>query len=175
MQGFRSMRHIINGDFKNGLTYWNYVKNESDDSVGRVKGEENYGYIKDLDKGDAKLFQGLYIENKPTVLRAVVKSSGDNCRIFVRNSETDELITYKDFNNTDWQKIDLEFLVPESANYRLGIERGEATKGEAYIKNAYLYGNFDKAYGYKRAVMDGGKLIYVYNEDNLDQISLFRE
>ena len=175
MHGFRSMRHIINGDFKNGLTYWNYIKNESENSVGRVKGEENYGYIKDLDKGDAKLFQGLYIENKPAVFRAVVKSSGEKCRLFIRNSATNELIAYKDFNNTEWEKIDLEFTAPESANYRLGIERGEAEKGEAYIKNAYLYGNFESAYGYKKAIMDEGKLIYVYDEDNLDQITLFRD
>ena len=43
------------------------------------------------------------------------------------------------------------------------------------IKNAYLFGNYQNAYGYKKAILDEGKLIYVYNEDNLDQITLYRE
>lgn len=176
LKGFRSMRHIRNGDFKDGIIYWNYLKNEDEDSAGRVRGEENYGYIKHLDKGDAKLYQGLYIEeNKPCVFRSVVKSSGDKCHVFIRNAETNELVAFKDFDNKDWQRIDIEFTVPAGGNYLLGIERGEAEKGEAYLKAASLYGNFESAYGYKRAILDEGKLIYVYDENNLDQITLYRD
>ena len=175
MDGFRSMMRIRNGDFKDGLVYWNYLKNDDENSVGRVRGEENYGYIKHLEKGDAKLYEGLYIENKPAVFRAEVRSSGDKCRLFIRSKETNELIAYKDFTNTEWERLEIEFTVPESGNYLLGIERGEALKGEANIKNAYLYGNYHNAYGYNKAILDEGKLIYVYNEDNLDQITLYRE
>ncbi len=171
MNCFRSMTAIHNGDFESaGLGFWSVRKNSEDDSVGvgyDEVGQEGtaYGYIKDLEKGDAAIYQGLYIKSdEMCTFRAKVQSSGDTCRLFVRDLDTQELIASKDFCNTDWQYEELEFKVPKSANYHIGIERGNAEKGWARIDNARLLGNFEPAFGYKRVIMDDGKVVYLYNE-----------
>lgn len=172
MSGFRSMTAMHNGDFENGGTaFWSMRKN-NEDSVGVAydeAGQEGtaYGYIKDLDKGDAAIYQGLYIEaDEYCTFRAKVQSSGDTCRMFVKDLETQELIASKEFNNTEWAYEHLEFKVPKDANYHVGIERGNAEKGWARIDNARLMGNFRGAYGYKRVIMDDGKVVYINNEIN---------
>ncbi|MBQ2881591.1 MAG: hypothetical protein IJE40_04935, partial [Clostridia bacterium] len=171
MNCFRSMTAIHNGDFESaGLGFWSVRKNSEDDSVGvgyDEVGQEGtaYGYIKDLEKGDAAIYQGLYIKSdEMCTFRAKVQSSGDTCRLFVRDLDTQELIAAKDFRNTDWQYEELEFKVPKSTNYHIGIERGNAEKGWARIDNARLLGNFDPAFGYKRVIMEDGKVVYLYNE-----------
>jgi hypothetical protein len=84
--------------------------------------------------------------------------------MFVKDLETQELIASKEFNNTEWAYEHLEFKVPKDANYHIGIERGNAEKGWARIDNARLMGNFRGAYGYKRVIMDDGKVVYINNE-----------
>ena len=141
--GYDCMKEMRNGDFeKTGEAYWVTVKNDDDASAGAAKddvGQEGtwYGYIDKLDQGDAKLYQGIKLEtNKPYVFRARVQSSGDTCRMFVRDQVTQEIIASKAFSNTSWEDVALTFEIPKTGNYQIGIERGNATKGWARIDSA---------------------------------------
>lgn len=171
MSGFRSMKAMHNGDFENGgSAFWSMRKNSSEDSAGvsfNDVGQEGsaYGYIKNLENGDAAIYQGLYITtDEYCTLRARVQTSGDPCRLFVKDLGTQTLIASKEISNTEWEYVTLEFRVPENANYHVGLEKGNATKGWARIDNARLMGNFQPANGYKRVILDRGKVVYVYNE-----------
>ena len=169
MTGFPSTRRMINGDFSQGRCFWNMKKNHSENSAGVHREQNNsYGYINNLSLGDAAIFQGLYIEkNKPCLFKAEVMTSGGKCRLFVRNSDTGETVACLDFSNTEWCEKQLEFTVPSSGNYRLGIERGKADSGYARIRAAAFGGN-ENADGYEKVIFDRGKIIYKYND------SLFR-
>ncbi len=172
MNGFHSMTEMHNGNFEDGgLAFWAYRKNANEksvyagrDSVGQDG--EVYGCIDHLDEGDAALYQGLYIKTgEKCTFRAMVQTSGDTCRMFVRNLDSGELIASKEFCNIEWKYEELEFEVPANDNYHIGIERGSAEKGWARIDNARLMGNYEGAFGYKKVIMDDGKVVYVYNED----------
>ena len=58
----------------------------------------------------------------------------------------------------------MEFTVPKSGNYHIGIERGKADSGWARIDNAMLLGNYEPAFGYSRVILDG-KVIYIMEKD----------
>lgn len=168
MNFFHSSKHFINGGFENGgFVFWSDRKNSNPDSVGvgfydndMPEGEggsvgKAYGYISHLDEGDAAIYQGLYISSaSPCCFWAKVQTSGVKCRMFVRNLDTGRLVASKDFSNTEWEDIQLDFTVPESANYHVGIERGTAKDGWARIDNAVLLGNDEAAFGYKRVGTD---------------------
>lgn len=171
MNCFHSMTSIHNGNFENsGLAFWSYRKNSDENSVGvghdpAGRDGDSYGYIDHLDAGDAALYQGLYIKSGEMCnFRAKVQSSGDTCRMFVRDLDTQELVASKEFCNTEWKQEELEFSVPKSGNYHIGIERGNASAGWARIDNAELLGNYDAAFGYKRVIMDDGKIVYIFEE-----------
>ncbi len=182
MNFFHSSKQFINGGFENGgFVFWSDRKNSNPESVGVGYYEDDmpeleggsqgkaYGYISHLDEGDAAIYQGLYISSsEPCCFWAKVQTSGATCRMFVRNLETGELIASKDFSNTEWEDIQLDFTVPESTNYHIGIERGKATKGWARIDNATLLGNCEAAFGYKRVGTDyqrPWKPLYYYNPE----------
>lgn len=143
--GYDCMTEMYNGDFeKTGEAYWVPLKNTDASSAGAAKddvGQEGtwYGYIDKLDKGDAKLYQGIKLESgKSYEFTAKVQSSGDTCRMYVRDQVTQELIASKVFSNTSWTDATLTFEVPKTGNYHIGIERGNATKGWARIDSAQL-------------------------------------
>lgn len=163
MNYFRSMKQFGNAEFADGRVFWSFRKNESEESAGVVRDDENYGFISGLDKGDAAIYQGLYIEaGLPCAFRARVKTDGAKCRMFVRSLDSGELVEKLDFDNTDWQELIMPFNVPESGNYHIGIERGEAENGSAYISLACLLGNHNGAFGYSDVIFDRGKVIYLY-------------
>ena len=163
MTGFRSMAHLQNGGFEQGRCFWAMRKNGDENSAGvNRNGEEPYGFIDLLEKGDAALYQGVYLKaGQPKLFKADVRSSGDACRLFVRSSDTGELIASLDFSNTSWEEKLLPFTVPEDGNYRIGIERGDASKGFAHIKAAVL-GTQDEADGSVSVEFDRGKMIFKY-------------
>ncbi len=177
MNYFHSSKQFINGGFENGgFVFWSGRKNKNPDSVGVGYYEEEnestgkaYGYIAHLEEGDAAIYQGLYISSaEPCCFWAKVRTSGCTCRVFVRNLETNELIISKEFSNTEWEDIQLDFSVPVSTNYHIGIERGNARDGRAEIDNATLLGNNEAAFGYKRVGTDyqrSWKPLYYYNPD----------
>ena len=144
MVGFDSMREIKNGDFEKGSIYWISRLKGSRASAGVGKDPvgqtgRGYGYIKDLELGDAALYEGIHLEADTRYrIRAVVKTSGDPVLIFVRDQMSDALVACQTVTYTKWQEISLEFSVSKSGNYRLGIERGEADKGFAYLDSFAL-------------------------------------
>lgn len=138
---FKSMRSMINGDFEYArLGYWVSKQNSDAASVGAKKESNNtFGFIDKLDKGDAKLYQGLWLNGGDGYeFSAKVKTSGAACRLFVRDLLTGTLIASREFDNTQWQTVRMEFTAPASANYHIGIERGNAESGFAYIDDACL-------------------------------------
>lgn len=175
MNYFHSSKQFLNGGFENGgFVFWSDRKNKNPDSVGvgyDEAGQQDcaYGYIAHLDEGDAAIYQGLYISSaEPCCFWAKLQTSGCKCRMFVRDLDTGELVAYKDFQNTEWEDVQLDFTVPKSTNYHIGIERGEATEGWARIDNATLLGNNEAAFGYKRVGTDyqrNWKPLYYYNPD----------
>ena len=135
---FTCANSITNGDFDYaGRAFWSLVGN-----AGVAEEEGNrIGYIKDFDVGDAKLYEGFSIEGEQEYeLKLDVCTSGDVCRLFVRDINTQETIAVKEVSNTEWQKIKFNFYVPKTANYQVGIERGDARRGWAKIDNVKMEG-----------------------------------
>ena len=124
-----------------------------------------YGYIDRLDEGDAALYQGLYFrKDVPVLFRSEIKTSGDPCRLFVRDLDTGALIASKEVRNTEWEEQLLAFRVPADGNYHVGIERGDAVKGFARMRAASL-GSQEAAFGFEDVIFDNGKMIFRYNDD----------
>ena len=170
--GFRSMKEIHNGRFNDGKAFWLEKKNSHADSVGVYRpqndGEKPFGFISHLNCGDAAIYQGLFVRAEDLCnFTAYVCTDGAKCRMFVRSAETGELIAHRDFDNSDILCLQLVFNVPVSGNYNIGIERGDASTGEARIYYAGVFGG-DAAPGYKRVenVDSGEKIIYFYNDFN---------
>ena len=164
MNYYRSMTAMHNEDFKDGIVFWSTRENGGEDSVGVCREEIPYGYIRNLDKGDAAIYQGLYLKSGlPLTFRATVRSSGETCRLFVKDLDTQELIAKLPFSNTDWEEKSLEFTVPKNGNYHIGLETGNATSGWAEIRRANLLGNPGPDYNYPE-VMDEkyDKKMYLY-------------
>ena len=132
--------------------------------MGVCREEIPYGYIRNLDKGDAAIYQGLYLKaGLPLTFRATVRSSGETCRLFVKDLDTQELIAKLPFSNTDWEEKTLEFTVPKNGNYHIGLEAGDAKSGWAEIRRANLLGNPGPEYNYPE-IMDEkyDKKMYLY-------------
>lgn len=146
MNLYQSMTRIKNGDFEDRESYWVLKENEKAGSAGISKysaGQQGtyMGYIQNLDKGDAKIYQGLFFQKDITyTFTANVQTSGDPVRLFVRNLDTQELIASKEITNTEWTEETLTFKVPEKGNYHIGLERGNATSGWARIDVASVEG-----------------------------------
>ena len=140
VHGYDSMASMHNGDFEyTGEAYWVSRPNNNAESAGAKNDSvgqdgEWYGYIDHLEEGDASLYQGIKLYDSQTYqFTAKVQSSGAACRMFVRDLNTQELIASKEFSNTEWAQVSWSFEVPETGNYQVGIERGEAVDGWARI------------------------------------------
>ena len=136
--GFDCMTAMKNGDFATKDIYWVSRLQNSQASAGAQQNldKENdwYGYIRDLNKGDAALYQGLKLQTgRNYCLKAMVQTSGDPVRLFVKDQITQELIASQEICNIQWEEVSLTFQVPADGNYHIGIERGNATKGWACI------------------------------------------
>ena len=137
---FNSAKDIHNGEFDYaGQGYW-ITRTENGSAAGARQEEHNtYGYIENIDKGDAKLYQGLYlVANVQYTFSAKVQTSGAACRLFVADALTGESIATETVDSTEWTNITFKFKVPASANYYVGIERGEATEGWGKIDDVSL-------------------------------------
>ena len=160
MVGYRSMPTLLNGDFEHGRAFWNYTETVPGQVVFRRGAEEERcGGAACPAQGEARLFQGIYLESgKPLLFRARTRGAG---RLFVRDQLTDEVIGAADFDNADWTDCLLAFSVPKDGNYRLGLETGPGCGEGAYIKNAVL-GAHPAAEGYRDVIYDRGKMIFLY-------------
>lgn len=139
---WRSPSSLQNTNFENyGTPYWSLRKNGNNGSAGADTVDKYAGFysgfIANLDLGDAKIYQGLWLSANTYTFKAYVKSSGVTTRLFARDKD-DNLIASADFNNTGWANQGLSFAVSSAKLVRLGIERGNATSGWARIDNAQL-------------------------------------
>lgn len=159
--GFPSMRTMRNCGFENGKCFWVLDKNEDEKSAGIVKAENgNFGYIRSYDKGRTAISQGIYIESgSKNLFHADVCGKG---RLFVRESENGKYIATRDFNCSNYESVNLTFDITKSANYRIGMENGDYSEGEAKINDT----RFGTCSDCKDVIFDNGKIIYKYN-DNL--------
>ena len=138
--GLKSMSKMRNADFNYaGIGYW--IPITENGSIADVRTEEDgnkYGYLGDLEKGDAKLYQGIHMRYGNHVLKAKVKTGGGaKVRLFVRAQQDNKLLFSKEIANLeDWSEVALEFSMPGNSltgiNVRLGLERVDA-KGWAMV------------------------------------------
>ena len=141
--GFDCMTSMRNGDFAQKDIYWVSRKGGSSGYT-----QDGYGYIDGLDKSDAALYQGLkFFDGMNYQLTADVKTSGDPVCLFVKDQITGELVASKVCTATNWETVSLNFTVPKTGNYHIGIERGDATKGVAYIYNVTCEAVYDDIAG----------------------------
>ncbi len=132
--GYDCMTSLKNGDFLQGDVYW---VSRQGGSAGVT--DAGYGYIDGLDQGDAALYQGLkMLQEVKYELIADLKTAGQPVRLFVKDQLTGELIAQQECTATDWQTLTMEFTVPKDGNYHVGVERGDAQSGFAYIDNVSL-------------------------------------
>lgn len=172
MTHFHSMAEFENTEFKNGLCFWGKVENDSEDCIGSVRNADveggSYAYMKDFDKGDVRLYQGVYITTKYNhTFRANVKAP-DGIRMFVRRTDTDELIASRDVFSDELTDFTLAFTVPEDDNYRVGFENINNGNGVVTVNYAWL-GNHERAMDYKEVISDRGKLIFKANDNLFDR------
>lgn len=173
MTHFRSMAEFENTEFINGLCFWGYSRNKSEDCLGTFRQPDveggSYAYMKDFDKGDVRLYQGVYIttENNHT-FRANIQAPGSGIRMFVRKTDTDEVIASKVVSSDELTDFTLEFTVPENSNYRVGFENVDNSNNYVKINYAWL-GNHERAMDYKEVISDRGKLIFKANDALFDR------
>ena len=172
MTHFHSMAEFENTEFRNGLCFWGKVENSSSDCIGTVRNPKveggSYAYMKDFDKGDVRLYQGVYITTEyPHTFRGKIKAP-KGVRMFVRRTDTDEIIATKDVYSEELTDFTLEFTVPENDNYRVGFENINNEEGTVIINYAWL-GNHERAMDYKEVISDNGKLIFKANDALFDR------
>ncbi len=160
MTGFRSARHIQNGNFADGRVFWSY-KNEN--RVSFVREDENYALISGDGSGEAEVYQGLYIDgNSPCIFEAELETGNTPCLLFVRNTETGETIASVLTDCKERSKSFLHFQVPEGGNYHIGIRREAGSDESVKIFSAKLTGNLDNVPPFGSFTATGGKLIFNY-------------
>ncbi len=170
VQGFASMEHTANWDFRNGMIYWSKCARANCAGVACEEVEDGnhpYGFIDHLERGYAALYQGLHITSGKDCLALVrVRINGEGCRIFVRDQETAELIASKEITGEDWHWDNLVFRVPKEGNYHVGIECDSGKPGFAHIDHLMLHGNTSTISGYTRIGVDPEtphKVMYYYD------------
>ncbi|MCQ2475255.1 MAG: GNAT family N-acetyltransferase [Clostridia bacterium] len=173
MTHFRSMAEFENTEFVNGLCFWAMNKNKSDDCLGSFRRPDteggSYAYMKDFDKGDVRLYQGVYITTQYShTFRAKLHAPGSGIRMFVRKTDTDEMIASKVVKSDELTDFTLEFTVPEDGNYRVGFENVDNADNLVKINYAWL-GNHERAMDYKEVISDNGKLIFKANDALFDR------
>ena len=150
MQGYRCMPELQNGEFFGGRAFW-VLKGGA--GVCR-DAEKPYGYTSA--DGD-RVYQGVYLEaGRRLALKAEAVCTGKKARLFVRDQVTDALIASLDVDNAGWERKQLDFTVPVSGNYRVGLEDGEARFRFAVL--AVWPEN-----GCDRIFIEGGKILYLYD------------
>lgn len=157
LSGYRSMRTMHNGDFKDGKVFW-----ITDNSVEIIRGEENYAVLTASEKDIPSLYQGLFFKSaEKCSIWVTAETNGVSGRIFVRNAEG-EPAAEKLFSG-EKERHELSFNVPGDGNYYIGVESAEKKKGFIKIYETEFAGNVDTGTDYNRITKEGGKIIYYYD------------
>ena len=135
-----SMTKMMNSDFEYaGIGYWIDVTNNG--SVAEVRDEKgnHYGYLGELGKGDARLYEGVYLEAGNYTLKAKVKT-GDGAKAFLEvTDQKNASVASEECTAGEWTVVALTFDIEAAGNYRLGI-RGN-TSGCVMADNFELVRN----------------------------------
>ena len=128
--GYPSSPVLINGGFDDGEVFWILADGASvEDGCGNI----------DRSVGGARIYEGLTLSAGVTYrLGASVRSTGEACRVFVRDGETGALVMSREFTNTDWETTTDKFTVPSDGRYLVGLESTATGHGMAQIDNVTL-------------------------------------
>ena len=162
MNHYRSTPYLLNGGFEQGRCFW--AMTEGTGICREESGDGPFGWI-DCGRERRAVWQGLFMESgRDYLFKAEVRSGGGECRLFVRNLDTGDAVALMPFDNGEWEEKMLLFRVPESGNYRVGLESTEMAFGRAAIRRAVFSGGLS-SFGYDTVIFDRGKIIYKYNDD----------
>ena len=165
MRGFRSMRNLRNGDFKDGRCWW-MTKTTGSASVEFVRGERNAAKLVYPNGCEVSLYEGLYLKaNELCALFVTGKTDGHRFRLFVRDADTNALVTGLLFDNTEEVRHELDFKVPADGNYFVGVESADFI-GTAELYEIEFAGNTDTGTDYTRVTKQGGKILYYYDSSD---------
>lgn len=151
LKGFRSMRTLRNGDFKDGKVYW--MLNKAD----IIRGEKPCAKLDSF----GKIYQGLYLKSAELCAFFVTAQTEGECRIFVKNSETGKLVFEQQFGGEEIQRVEADFKVPQDGNYYIGVEAAEDSCATVY--ETEFAGNTDTGTDYSRITKNGGKILYYFD------------
>jgi hypothetical protein len=128
--------------------------------------QDNYaGYI----KGDAKLFEGLYLTNGNYCLSMNVKSFSGNSWIYVQDLLSGKTIVKKIIENAEnFTPISVDFTIPERSTYALGVIHEGDQNQIVYIDDAKIEEVIDK----NKYKVDGEVVIYDFSKDE-DEYKVF--
>ena len=165
MQGFRSMRSLRNGDFRDGCCWW-MTKATGSASVTFDRGERNAVKLVYPNGCEVSLYEGLYLKaNELCALFVTGKTDGHQFRLFVRDAATNALVTGLLFDNTEETRHELDFKVPKDGNYNVGVESADFI-GTAELYEIEFAGNTDTGTDYRRVTKQGGKILYYYDSSD---------
>ena len=161
LRGFRSMRSLRNGDFRDGRCWW--MTETSGGAAVTIARERAAASIVCPNGCRASLYQGLYLKaDELCALFVTAKTDGRAFRLFVRDARTGRITAGLPFNDTQKNRYELDFKVPADGNYELGVECADFT-GAAEIYETEFAGNTDTGTDYTRLTKDGGKILYYYD------------
>jgi hypothetical protein len=109
--GIHSAGKFMNGDFKQGHCYWT--------TIGDASVKDGCGYA----SNGGSLCEGLYLNNGDYIYVAEVKGSGE---LQVIGTADSRVVATLKFNAADWQKRTLNFTIPATGDYFLGVKGNDA-------------------------------------------------
>lgn len=124
-----SMSKMMNGDFEYaGIGYW--VTATENGSIAECRVDKNgnhYGFLGDLEKGSAAMYEGIYVKNgKRTVTATIRTGNSAKARLFIKDQNNVLLASTEIENLNDWTTVTLQIDLPGSMllgqNCRIGIE-----------------------------------------------------
>ena len=123
---FQSMKELRNSDFDYcGTGYWNtYVENGSVAEVlseGEGTGMNRYGSLSGLEKGVARLYEGIYLETGSYQLKAKIKTQGGAKAVLEVTDQRDAPVAVVETTAGEWTEVPLNFTIACAGNYRLGV------------------------------------------------------
>ena len=118
-----SMTEMRNTSFEDGISYW--IDKTENGSVAEVRtdsgGADMYGYLGGLDKGNARLYEGIYLEKGSYQLKAKIKTQGGAKDVLEVTDQSDAPVAVVETTAGEWTEVPLNFTIACAGNYRLGV------------------------------------------------------
>lgn len=151
-----------------GLTNWSSVLGENG-SVGTEKIREDLkysGYV----RGNAELWQGIYLMLGAQKLTMKVYAQSGTATVFVADQNGKVIQEMVVENNNDFEQIELQFTVPSSGSYRLGVKHKGTAQEVVYLDDA----NVQRCEINSTEIIGATTITYPFNSNNeLKDFKLF--